>query len=292
MSDAEIGNLLMVRGIVTGIHKTEGVIDKIYVRDAAGEACLFINGYIMKNYKGLDKLKVGMMVKGVGIGSRDVDETSATSAIFARLRVRDRREIEILDNGVIHGDLLFKDVDEDDWFYDYVLYAVDRGLLNGTANSTFSPNANLTRAMVATVLHRMAGEPKADGALSFDDVESGTWYFDAVAWASAVGIVNGYEDGTFHPNAYITRQEMALMLARYATEYMGLEIDTSGNLNAFLDGSTVAKWAKEEITWFVCTGIMTGMDGKIVPNGSATRAQFATIVTRFVKFIEGDNTPI
>lgn len=292
MSDAEIGNLMMVRGIVTGIHKTEGVIDKIYVRDSAGEACLFINGYIMKNYKGLDKLKVGMMVKGVGIGSRDVDETSATSAIFARLRVRDRREIEILDNGVIHGDLLFKDVDEDDWFYDYVLYAVDRGLLNGTANSTFSPNANLTRAMVATVLHRMAGEPKADGALSFDDVESGTWYFDAVAWASAVGIVNGYEDGTFHPNAYITRQEMALMLARYATEYMGLEIDTSGNLNAFLDGSTVAKWAKEEITWFVCTGIMTGMDGKIVPNGSATRAQFATIVTRFVKFIEGDNTPI
>ncbi|MBQ6431466.1 MAG: S-layer homology domain-containing protein [Oscillospiraceae bacterium] len=292
MSDAEIGNLLMVKGIVTGIHKTEGVIDKIYVRDAAGEACLFINGYIMKNYKGLNGLKVGMMVKGVGIGSRDVDETSATSAIFERLRVRDRREIEILDNGTVHSDLLFKDVKEKDWFYDYVLFAVDRGLLNGTANSTFSPNSNLTRAMVATVLHRMAGEPKADGAKSFDDVESGTWYFDAVSWASAVGIVNGYEDETFHPNAYITRQEMALMLARYATEYMGLEIDTSGNLNAFLDGTTVAEWAEDEIKWFVCTGIMTGMDGRIVPNGTATRAQFATIITRFVKFVENDNTPI
>ena len=292
MSDAQIGNLMKVKGIVTGIHKTEGVIDKIYVRDSAGEACLFINGYIMKDYKGLNNLKVGMMVSGVGIGSRDVDETSATSAIFSRLRVRDRREIKILDDGTIYSEKLFKDVDKDDWFYEYVLFAVDRGLLNGTSTSTFAPEANLTRAMVATVLHRMAGEPKADTAITFDDVESGTWYYNAVAWASSVGIVTGYGDDTFRPNKYITRQEMALMLARYATKYLGLEIDTSGNLNAFLDGTTVAKWAEDEIKWFVCTGIMTGMDGKIVPNGTATRAQFATIITRFVKFVEKDDTPL
>ena len=286
MADSSIGNLLKVKGIVTSIHKTEGVIDKIYVRDAAGEACLFINGYIMKNYKGLDKLKVGMMISGVGIGSRDVDETSATSAIFSRLRVRDRSEIKILDEQ-IYSEHLFTDVDADDWFYEYVIFAADRALMQGTSHSTFDPEATLTRAMVAMVLYRMAGEEKLSGGRNFEDVEATSWYAEAVSWASAVGVVEGYEDGTFRPNAEITRQEMAVMLARYAEKVMGTKPNTSGNLNAFLDGSTVADWAEDEITWFVCEGIMNGMDGRVVPNGNATRAQFATIITRFVqKYVE------
>ena len=288
MADSSIGNLMKVKGIITNIHKTEGVIDKIYVRDAAGEACLFINGYIMKDYTGLDNLKVGMMVSGVGIGSRDVDSESATSEIFARLRVRNRAEIKVLDDQV-HSDLIFSDVSTTDWFYEYVTFAAERGLLQGIGHSMFDPEANLTRAMVATVLYRLAGKPSVSGKGGFKDVEAGTWYTDAVAWAEEVGVVKGYEDATFRPDNKITRQEMAVMLARYAEKVAGLKIEAEGNLNSYADGSTVADWARDAIVWFVDTGILTGIDGKIVPNGLATRAQFATIITRYVQRFDGVN---
>ena len=285
MSDEAIGNLMKVKGIITSIHKTEGVIDKIYVRDAAGEACLFINGYIMKDYRGLDDLKVGMIISGVGIGSRDVDETSATSAIFSRLRVRDRREIKVID-GIVNGDLVFDDVKEDDWFYDAVMFAAERSLLTGVSHSIFAPDATLTRAMVATVLHRMAGEPAATSSADYEDVESGMWYSDAVEWASEVGIVRGYEDNTFRPDNKITRQEMAVMLARYAELVCGIEMENRGTLNVYADGSQVADWAHDSVVWFVNVGIINGMDGKIAPNHTATRAQFAAIIMRFVQLYQ------
>ncbi len=285
MEDASIGNLMRVKGIVTQIHKTEGVIDKIYVRDAAGEACLFINGYIMKDYKGLDDLKVGMIVSGVGIGSRDVDETSATSAIFSRLRVRDRSEIKIL-NEDVNSNLIYEDVVETDWFYDAVIFTTERNLLQGTSRSVFNPNGALTRAMVATILYRMAGEPKATSSSSFTDVEDNCWYTDAVDWASDVGVVNGYEDNTFRPNKKISRQEMAVMLARYAEKVAGIPMQCKGTLNSFADGSQVADWAHDAMVWFVNVGIINGMDGKIAPENTATRAQFATIIMRYIQIYE------
>lgn len=286
MSDATIGNLMKVRGIVTGIHKTEGVIDKIYVRDSVGEACLFINGYIMKNYKGLDGLKIGMMVSGVGIGSRDVDEQSVVSAIFSRLRVRNRSEIQILDDE-IHSDLLFMDVKKTDWFFDEVLEAVERGLLFGTSTSIFAPNATLTRGMVATVLYRLAGEPKNSSSATFDDVEATAWYADAVAWAQETGVVNGYDDDTFRPNQNVSRQEMAVMLARYAKLIDGMDIKANdGCLNFFLDGSTVPDWSRDGVVWAVSNGVINGLDGKLAPTNNATRAQFATIIIRYVRLAE------
>ena len=281
MSNATIGNLMKVRGIVTGIHKTEGVIDKIYVRDAVGEACLFINGYIMKDYTGLDDLKVGMMISGIGIGSRDVDEQSATSAIFSRLRVRNRSEIVILDSQ-IHSDLLFTDVNEKDWFFDEVLAVVERGLLLGTSTSTFAPNATLTRGMVATVLYRMAGEPKVSAKSSFKDVDAGAWYADPIAWAEENNVVGGYEDNTFRPNNNVTRQEMALMLARYAAQMDDLDVKAEGSLNAFSDGNTVPEWSRDAVIWAVDNGIINGLDGKIAPTSNATRAQFAAIIIRYL----------
>lgn len=281
MSNATIGNLMKVRGIVTGIHKTEGVIDKIYVRDAVGEACLFINGYIMKDYTGLDDLKVGMMISGIGIGSRDVDEQSATSAIFSRLRVRNRSEIVILDSQ-IHSDLLFTDVNEKDWFFDEVLAVVERGLLLGTSTSTFAPNATLTRGMVATVLYRMAGEPKVSAKSSFKDVDAGAWYADPIAWAEENNVVGGYEDNTFRPNNNVTRQEMALMLARYAAQMDDLDVKAEGSLNAFPDGNTVPEWSRDAVIWAVDNGIINGLDGKIAPTSNATRAQFAAIIIRYL----------
>ena len=279
MADASIGNLMRVKGIVTGLHRTEGVIDKIYVRDAAGEACLFINGYIMKNYTGLDDLAIGMMVSGVGIGSRDVDETSATSAIFSRLRVRDRSEIKILDSG-IHADLLFDDVTQKDWFYSVVQYAVSHELLLGTSATEFEPESTLTRAMAVTVLYRLAGKPATDAKASFKDVPANEWYADAVAWAQATGVVGGYEDNTFRPDQKISREEMAVMLARYA-KLTGTDVTPKGDLSKYPDNGSVASWAKDAVIWCVDNGIINGSDGKLEPQGDATRAQFAAIISRF-----------
>ena len=222
-----------------------------------------------------------MMVSGIGIGSRDVDEQSATSAIFSRLRVRNRSEIVILDSE-IHSELLFNDVNESDWFYDEVIAVVERGLLLGVSNSKFAPNATLTRGMVATVLYRMAGEPKASAKASFKDVDGGEWYADPVAWAQENGIVTGYEDGTFRPNANVTRQEMALMLARYAAKIDGVDVKAEGSLNAFADSNTVAAWSRDAVIWAVDNGIINGMDGKIAPASNATRAQFAAIINRYL----------
>ena len=280
MADSSIGNLMKIGGLVTSIHKTEGVIDKIYVKDTTGEACLFINGYIMKTYTGLDNLRVGMTVTGVGIGSRDVDETSATSAIFPRLRVRNRSEIKIVSE-IPDVAAVFDDVKSTDWFADAVKYTVEKGLLNGTASDTFEPSSSLTRAMVATVLYRLAGKPTATAKSSFKDLEEGKWYTDAVNWAASVGVVNGYKDGTFCPNKNISRQEMTAMLARYAKNVSKMDTTAKGNLDKYTDRGDVQAWALNDIVWAVDNGIINGYDGKLWPNDQATRAEFATIVMRF-----------
>lgn len=280
MSDAAIGNLMQVEGIVTDIHKTEGIIDKIYVRDNSGEACVFINGYINKDYTGIDHLKIGMKITAIGVGSRDVDETSATSATFARLRVRNRHEIVITDE-TPDIDTLFFDVVKNDWFFGAVEYCVNNGLLNGTDSGIFEPNSTLSRAMVATVLYRLAGSPAVEAKANFTDVKAGDWYADAVAWAQANAIVNGYEDNTFKPNASISRQEMAVMITRYAKNVA--EMDTTATIATldFPDAGLVADWALDAVLWCVENGIINGMDGKVAPEGQATRAQFATIIMRF-----------
>ena len=290
MSDAAIGNLMKVGGIVTSIHKTEGVIDKIYVRDATGEACVFINGYINKDYKGLDNLQVGMMITAVGIGSRDVDESSATASIFARLRVRNRGEIKIVEETVDVNEL-FIDVPADAWYCDAVEYAVTNGLLVGTSNNTFEPETTLTRAMVATVLYRMAGEPTVNATNEFSDVPAGTWYTNAVIWAKQNGIVSGYTDGTFRPDNKITRQEMAVMLVGYA-KFAGMDVAPKGDLTAFPDAADVATWASNAVTWCVDNGIISGdKQGsvtKLNPENDATRAMFASIIMRFDKLAKGE----
>ncbi len=281
MADSSIGNLMRVGGIVTEIHKTAGVIDKIYVRDTTGEACLFINGYITKDDTSLNNLAVGMTVTGVGIGSRDVDETSADNRIFARLRVRDRSEIKIYNNNA-DPFAIFTDVDAKAWYADAVKYAVQNGLLKGTSDTTFEPDSTLTRAMVATVLYRMAGEPKVTTKTTFKDVASGMWYSNAVVWAEANGIVKGYEDDTFRPDLEITRQEMAVMLARYARTVAKMNTTPTGNLDKWPDKGSVDTWAKNDLIWMIDKGIINGMDGKLAPTENATRAQFAKIIMVFL----------
>ena len=177
----------------------------------------------------------------------------------------------------------FRDVFESDWFYEDVLFAHSEGLLKGTAKRTFSPYASTTRAMIATVLWRMDGSPKADADSRFTDVASGQWYSAAVAWANENGIVRGFGDGTFAPNAPVTREQFAAMLYRYA-QYSGRAIESGSNLADFKDAGTVSSWARNAMRWAVSNGIITGKPGKLLdPQGTATRAEIAAMLRRFLK---------
>lgn len=180
----------------------------------------------------------------------------------------------------------FTDLKADDWYYSSVRFAYDNELFKGLTATTFSPNTNMNRAMLATVLSRMAGIQGPIPAVGFTDVKDGDWYSDAVNWAAAVGIVNGMGDGTFAPNANVTREQMAAMLYRYARDWMGIEVSASGDLSAFSDRAKVSSWAVESVSWAVDNGIMTGYtDGTLGPGGTATRAQVATMLQRFSNLI-------
>ncbi len=178
---------------------------------------------------------------------------------------------------------LFRDVFESDWFYEDVLFAHSEGLLKGTAKRTFSPYASTTRAMIATVLWRMDGSPKADADSRFTDVADGQWYSAAVAWANQNGIVRGFGDGTFAPNAPVTREQFAAMLYRYA-QYSGERLQIETDLTDFKDAGTVSSWARDAMRWAVSNGIITGKPGKLLdPQGTATRAEIAAMLRRFLK---------
>ena len=174
----------------------------------------------------------------------------------------------------------FPDVDENDWFYDEVVYVYENGLMNGVENNQFAPNTATNRAMLATILYRLAGEPAVSGDLPFTDVESGTWYTDAVLWAAQNGIVNGLGENTFAPMNTLTREQLVTMLYRYA-EAEGYDVSAAADLSGYPDAGKVQPYAQEAMSWAVAEGIVEGMDGNLNPAGHATRAQIATILMRF-----------
>ena len=177
------------------------------------------------------------------------------------------------------GKLPFSDVSKSDWFYDAVAYVYESGMMNGTNESTFSPNATTTRGMIVTILHRLEGTPHAYGE-KFTDVAENAYYAEAVAWASAQGIVGGYGNGCFGPDDAITRQQLAAIFFRYAGFY-GKNIVPRALLDDFNDGNSVAEYAVDAMQWAVATDLIKGDGGCLNPNGFATRAQVATILERF-----------
>jgi len=177
----------------------------------------------------------------------------------------------------------FTDVEEDDWFYSDVYYMWENKLMNGTSETLFSPNIALTRGMVVTVLWRMEGSPDADDLeMPFSDVASGTWYYDAVKWAAENGIVTGYENGTFCPDNTIYRQDLALVLNRYA-DFAETELTATREYAAFNDNAKIDTYAKDAVETLYKSGIINGKTGNnFDPKGSATRAEFAAILHRLL----------
>ena len=174
----------------------------------------------------------------------------------------------------------FQDVEEKDWFYDAVTYVNNDGLMNGTSGTFFEPQTTMSRAMVVTVLHRIEGVPAAIPS-TFKDVPAGTWYTDAVAWAAANGIVNGYDQNTFCPFNDVTREQIALILFRYADK-KGYDVSKRGDLKKYEDSSDASDWAKDAMAWANTEGLIVGLDHTtIAPKANATRAQVATIFMRF-----------
>ena len=180
----------------------------------------------------------------------------------------------------------FTDVKTGDWFYEAVQYVYDKGMMTGVSADRFAPASTTTRGMIVTILYRLENEPAVSGGSAFTDVESGAWYADAVAWAAANDIVNGTSATTFAPNSPITREQMATMLYRFA-QYKGMDVVTlQEHLTGYPDGDQVSDYAIPAMNWAVGQGLIAGMEnGTLVPQGSATRAQVATILMRFCESI-------
>ena len=176
----------------------------------------------------------------------------------------------------------FEDLDTSLWYHEGIDFVISEGIMNGVSKKKFGPNTTTTRAMIVTMLWRMSLSETGDYSVSFEDVEEGSWYADAVKWAAEYEIVKGYNDKTFGPDDPITREQLAAILFRYA-EYK----ETAGgsfavDLSKYEDQASISDWAMDAMTWCVASGIIGGVtDTTLQPGGKATRAQVATILMRY-----------
>lgn len=177
----------------------------------------------------------------------------------------------------------FTDVSKSDWFYDDVLFVYGRKIMAGTRNRTFSPHNAATRGMMATIRWRMEGSPAVTGTSPYTDVASGKYYTDAAIWTTQKGILNGYEDKTFRAEESITREQLAAIFYHYA-KYEGYDLSPSDNLSKFTDKQEVSPWANEAMQWAVGSGLISGKGNQTLdPKGTATRAEIAAMLHRFIK---------
>ncbi len=163
------------------------------------------------------------------------------------------------------------------WYHEAVDFVVANGLMNGIGGGKFNPNGTMSRAMLATVLYRMAGSPQVDVETTFTDVPADSWYTDAIAWAESNGIVQGVGDGKFAPNAIVTREQLATILWRYSGEPEG-----NADMTAFQDTDRISGYAKMAVVWAVEQGIFVGDNGNLKPTAGTTRAEAACVIMRFL----------
>lgn len=219
-----------------------------------------------------------------------VELTKVSDTKYTFTMPRSRVTIEAAFVEINHADICpsadFTDVDMDAWYHDAVDYAIDNGMMNGVGNNLFAPESNLTRAMLVQVLWNLEGNPEASATTDYSDVASDAWYYNAVQWATAENIVGGYGNGIYGPEDDITREQMALMLYRYA-QYKGYDTTQSGaDVQNFTDYKDISDWALEGVTWAVNAGLLNGKgNGILDPTGDATRAEVAQILMNFCENI-------
>lgn len=296
-----LGSLVTLEGTVTDVNYANGLVQDILVKDAAGNiGRVFINGYITAGTD-IQGLEVGCKISATGLASYD-DTYSGDSSLYPRIRVRDRAEINCSEGGdepdtpdipdiplppvtptpTPTPELPFDDVKPGNWFYNDVVYVYEKGIMDGVDNRVFSPNTTLNRAMFVTMLYRVAGEPAVSKTADFSDVPGDTWFSDAVAWASSQGIVDGYDDDLFGPYNSLTREQLATILYRYAKWSGRSTYAPTDALAGFADAAEVSAYALDAMRWAVYTGLMQGSENGLEPQSSASRAQVAAIIHRFL----------
>lgn len=296
-----LGSLVTLEGTVTDVNYANGLVQDILVKDAAGNiGRVFIDGYITAGTE-IQGLEVGCKISATGLASYD-DTYSGDSSLYPRIRVRDRAEIICSEGGdepdtpdipdiplppvtptpTPTPELPFDDVKPGDWFYNDVVYVYEKGIMDGVDNRVFSPNTTLNRAMFVTMLYRVAGEPAVSKTADFSDVPGDTWFSDAVAWASSQGIVDGYDDDLFGPYNSLTREQLATILYRYAKWSGRSTYAPTDALAGFADAAEVSAYALDAMRWAVYTGLMQGSENGLEPQSSASRAQVAAIIHRFL----------
>lgn len=215
-------------------------------------------------------------------------ETAAKidDAGYAALLMRHASQYAIVIDDHSHAALsvsdIFVDVAPDAWYTDAVQYAYDHGLMTGTSATTFAPNATTTRAMIVSILARQENVTSAEDA-GFTDVAAGDWYATAVNWAAREGIVAGFEDDSFRPNAAITREQLAAILCNYSA-WKGEDTSARADLSRYSDAAEISSWATDVMRWAVAEGLISGMTAdELQPQGNATRAQVAAILQRYLE---------
>ncbi len=182
----------------------------------------------------------------------------------------------------------FTDVPAGSWYYGAAAYAYNNGLFAGTTATTFAPDMTMTRAMLVSVLWRLAGEPAPKGTNTFDDVPDGAWYTDAVTWAAENGVVAGIGNGRFDPDGSVTREQTAVILFNYA-QSKGYDVSARADLSAFPDAGSVSGWAQDALAWANASGLISGAvrgtQTILDPQGSASRAQVAMILMGYVEHV-------
>ena len=234
--------------------------------------------------------------EGYAVGSVTVTQADGTSVpvtqkgagTYTFTMPRGKVEVEVTFVPEGEAGLPFLDVAEGSWYYDAVSYVYEHGLMTGTSDTAFAPDANLTRAMMTTVLWAMEGSPVVNYAMTYTDVSGGAWYAEAVRWATSEGVVSGVGDNRFDPDAPITREQMAVMLYAYART-QGYGVSGRADLSRYADAAAIGSWAETALEWAVAEGLISGTsDTTLSPQGQATRAQVATILRNFLQSFGSD----
>lgn len=251
----------------------------------AGDVTVTFNG-TAANGVTLARSGDSVTISGASGGSVVVSENGATTTTTT---ITPGQDVSVTLDGDINeepdtpaGDMPFTDVRTSDWFYDPVKYVYEEGLMTGTGANTFAPNLTTTRGMIVSILYRLEGGPQINGSSPFTDVKDDDWYGDAVRWAERAGVVSGTSATTFASNAAITREQLAAILMNYAN-YKHENTSARADLSKYSDAGKISSWANDVMAWAVSKGYISGMTATtLAPQGSATRAQVAAILQRYL----------
>lgn len=239
-----------------------------------GSSCVPLIDEMVEGY---DKNTVGVQTLTVKYGDKTV---SFDVAIEGDEEIEEPENIQEPEDIVYQG---FDDVVGTEWYADCIKFVVEKGLFEGTSSTTFDPESPMTRAMFVTVLGRLSerwGVEIVGDKPAFNDLEEGRWYYEYVCWAWSADLVNGYSLSAFGPNDPITREQMAVIFARYA-DYMQISLET-GTPN-FKDAGDISGWAVEDVGKANASGLLVGYgDGTFRPQRTAIRAEVATVFQRFM----------